>query len=146
MSPPPRKVTDEDVFAAVVRVMERVGPRELSLAAIAAEAGVSASALVQRFGSRHGLQVALAERAAESSAGMLEGLRKGRRSPLAVVRAYAECMGDLAETPAALARSLAYLQADLTDEALRAPLERQSAATRAGLAGVLREAVAAGEL
>src|SRR5690349_24688956 len=106
MSPPPRKVTDEDVFAAAVRVMERVGPRELSLAAIAAEAGVSASALVQRFGSRHGLQVALAERAAESSAGMLEGLRKGR-SPLAVVRAYAECMGDLAETPAALARSLA---------------------------------------
>jgi AcrR family transcriptional regulator len=36
----------------MVRVMLRVGPAELTLGAIAAEAGVTAGALVQRFGSK----------------------------------------------------------------------------------------------
>ena len=40
------------MFAAMGRVMRRVGPAELTLGAIAAEAGVTAGALVQRFGSK----------------------------------------------------------------------------------------------
>ena len=47
MSPRRRKAEDVDVFAAVVRVMLRVGPAELTLSAIAAEAGLTAAALVQ---------------------------------------------------------------------------------------------------
>ena len=47
-----QKVTDEDVFAAAARVMSRRGPHELTLAEIAAEAGVTAGRLVQRFGSK----------------------------------------------------------------------------------------------
>lgn len=39
------------MFAALVRVMLRCGRAELTLRAIAAEAGVTAGALVQRFGS-----------------------------------------------------------------------------------------------
>ena len=42
MSPRRRKAEDADVFAAMVRVMLRVGPAELTLGAIAAEAGVTA--------------------------------------------------------------------------------------------------------
>ena len=52
MSTRRRKAEDTDVFAAMVRVMLRVGPAELTLGAIAAEAGVTAGALVQRFGSK----------------------------------------------------------------------------------------------
>jgi hypothetical protein len=45
-----KKVPDPEVFDAMVRVMMRVGPGELTLGAIAAEAGLTAGALVQRFG------------------------------------------------------------------------------------------------
>src|SRR5262245_15782401 len=43
--PRPRKVSDDDVFAAAYRVMQRVGPADLTLDAIAREAGVTAGAL-----------------------------------------------------------------------------------------------------
>src|SRR6185436_13902369 len=55
MSPRRRKAEDADVFAALVRVMLRRGPAELTLRAIAAAAGVTAGALVQRFGSKQAL-------------------------------------------------------------------------------------------
>ncbi|MDQ3081725.1 MAG: TetR/AcrR family transcriptional regulator [Gemmatimonadota bacterium] len=67
MSPRPRKVSDEDVFAATYRAMNRFGPGELTLAQIAAEAGVTAGALSQRFGSKRQLLLSLAEGAARSA-------------------------------------------------------------------------------
>ena len=67
MSPRRRKVEDADVFAAMGRVMRRVGPAELTLGAIAAEAGVTAGALVQRFGSKRELVLAHWRQAAAGS-------------------------------------------------------------------------------
>jgi AcrR family transcriptional regulator len=134
------------VFAATYRAMTRVGPGELTLAAIAAEAGVTAGALVQRFGSKRALLLALSERAAASAGDFLRDLAAAHASPLAAVRAYAECMAHLAESPAALARSLAYLQIDLTDPEFRAHLAVQGRATRAGLEALLARAAEAGEL
>ena len=64
MSPRRRKAENADVFAAMVRVMMRVGPAELTLGAIAAEAGITAGALVQRFGSKRELMLAHARYAA----------------------------------------------------------------------------------
>ena len=52
------------MFAALVRVMLRRGPAELTLREIAAEAGVTAGALVQRFGSKRKLLLAHAKHAA----------------------------------------------------------------------------------
>jgi AcrR family transcriptional regulator len=49
------KGEDADVFAALVRVMRRRGPAELTLREIATEAGLTAGALVQRFGSKRAL-------------------------------------------------------------------------------------------
>jgi AcrR family transcriptional regulator len=142
----PQKVTDDEVYEAVARAMHRVGPQELSLAVIAAEVGVTAGALVQRFGSKRALLVRSAERAADETGAMLERLRAANPSPLAAIRAYAECMGELATSPAALARSFAYLQTDITDAALRIRLRRQALATRRVLRSWLREAVAEGTL
>ena len=80
MSPRRRKAEDDEVFAALVRVMLRCGPAELTLAAIAAEAGVTASALVQRFGSKRALLLAHARHAAASGdIGFGAPLRSARR-------------------------------------------------------------------
>ena len=146
MSPRPRKVTDEEVFAATHRATNRLAPSELTLAEIAAEAGVTAGALTQRFGSKRQLLLALAKGAAESTGDFIGQLGAAHRSPLAAVRAYAECMAGLAQSPAALARNLAYLQIDLADPDFREQLSVQARATRAGLRDLLEAAVAAGEL
>ena len=146
MSPRPRKVSDDDVFAAAHRATNRLAPNELTLAEIAKEAGVTAGALAQRFGSKRALLLALARGAAESTGDFIAQLKASHRSPLAAVRAYAECMAQLAQSPAALARNLAYLQIDLADPDFRAQLAVQARATRAGLEDLLASAVAKGEL
>ena len=146
MTPRPRKVSDDDVFAAAHRATNRLAPSELTLAEIAAEAGVTAGALAQRFGSKRELLLALARAAAASTGDFIGQLKATHRSPLAAVRAYAECMAQLAQSPAALARNLAYLQIDLADPDFRDQLAVQARATRAGLVDLLGAAVAAGEL
>lgn len=146
MSPRPRKVTDDEVFAATYRAMNRLGPGELTLAAIATEAGVTAGALSQRFGSKRELLLALSEGAALSAGDLIRELKAAHHSPLAAIRAYAECMAHLAESPAALARNLAYLQIDLADPDFRGHLATQARATRRGLQELLEAAISVSEL
>src|SRR5437588_6915640 len=134
MTPRPRKVSDEDVFTAAMRAMSRLGPGELTLAEIAREAGVTAGALVQRFGSKRALLLALSRTAAKGAGDYFRALTREQASPLAALREYAECFAHLAESPGALARSLAYLQIDLSDADFRKNLLAQSRATRAGIA------------
>jgi AcrR family transcriptional regulator len=141
-----QKVTDEEVFAAAQRAMSRRGPHELTLADIAGEAGVTPGLLVQRFGSKRDLLVASSERFAGSAGPVFAGLRAAHRSPLATLRAYAACMAELAATPEALLRNLAYLQLDLTDEVLRGHLVENARATRKEIEALLKAAAAAGEL
>src|SRR5262249_48261054 len=115
MSPRPRKVTDDQLFAATHTAMTRLGPGELTLAEIARDAGVTAAVLVQRFGSKRNLLLTLSKRVAEGAGEMIATLAKQHQSPLAALRAYVDCMAGMAASPAAFARSLAYLQIDLTD-------------------------------
>jgi AcrR family transcriptional regulator len=146
VSPRPRKASDEDIFAAAVRAMGRLAPSELTLAEIAREAGVTAGALVQRFGSKRRLQVALAEAAARSAGEMIRGLAQRHESPIDAIRDYAECMAGLASSPEALTRNLAYLTQDVSDPELRRNLLVQSRATRDALGALLDEGVGRGEL
>lgn len=146
MTPRPRKVSDDEVFAATYRAMQRLAPGELTLGEIAAEAGVTAGALSQRFGSKRELLLQLSAGAAGAAGAMIAGIASRHASPLAGLRAYAECMAGLAPSPAALARNLAYLQIDLTDPDFRAQLLVQAKATRLGIARLLADARDAGEL
>ncbi|MBA4160308.1 MAG: TetR/AcrR family transcriptional regulator [Gemmatimonadetes bacterium] len=146
MSPRPRKASDEEIFAAAQRIMSRLGPAQWTLADIAAEAGLTAGALVQRFGSKHGLMVAMTEQLADATPMMFAELRAAHPSPLATLRAYAECMAQMGEGPGGLAHHLAYLQLDLTDPELHRHVREQARATRAEIRELLDEAAAAGEL
>ena len=144
--PRPRKVSDDEVYAAALRVMSRVGPGQLTLAEIAEEAGVTAGALVQRFGSKRDLLVRMAGLLGAGMSDFFAQLRQQHDSPLAVVRAYAECMAEMARTPGALLRNFAYLQVDLTDPDLRRQLVAQSREVHKELAASLRQAIAQREL
>src|SRR3954470_14563415 len=125
MSPRRRKAEDADVFAAMVRLMLRVGLAELTLGAIAAEAGLTAGALVQRFGSKRQLLHAHARYAAATSDIGLDAFRPARTSsPLGTLRGITAVCAAMAATPRAAVRNLAYLQNDLADPVLRKHLLR----------------------
>jgi AcrR family transcriptional regulator len=146
MSPRTSKVSDDDVFAAAQRAMTRHGPTELTLAHIAAEAGVTAGRLVQRFGSKRGLLLALSNRFGGGAGAIFRALRAAHPSPLQALREYGACMAGLAGTPEALARNLAYLQLDLTDPDFRANLLANARDSRRELEALVRDAVKAREL
>lgn len=146
MSPRRRKAEDVDVFAALVRVMHRRGPAELTLREIAAEAGVTAGALVQRFGSKRAMLLAHARYAAATGDVGVSVPRPRNSSPLTALRSVTAEYAQLAKTPRAALRNLAYLLNDLTDPALRRHLLRLSRAARAWYEQRLGEAAAAGEL
>jgi AcrR family transcriptional regulator len=142
----PRKVSDDEVYAATMRVMSRVGPTELTLQEIAREAGVTPGALVQRFGSRRELLVGMASALSSGMGDLFAKLRAKHDSPLDVIRSYAACMAAMARTPADLSRNFEYLQVDMTDPDLRQRLVDQSKGVRRELAALLRDAMASGEL
>lgn len=142
----PRKVSDDEVYAAAMRVMSRVGPTELTLQEIAREAGVTPGALVQRFGSRRALLVSMASALSAGMEDLFSQLRARHDSSLDVIRAYAACMAAMARTPADLSRNFEYLQVDMTDPDLRQRLVDQSKGVRRELAALLREAISSGEL
>ncbi|HEX6135595.1 MAG TPA: hypothetical protein VFZ24_16605 [Longimicrobiales bacterium] len=139
-------MTDDEVFVAVHDLMTRLGPLQWTLADVAREVGITASALVQRFGSKRDLQVALMERWAESAPSLFADLRARAVSPLATLYAYAGCVAQLGESASGLAHHLAYLQIDLSDPAMHSRLRRQSRDTRESIRSLLDEAFAAGEL
>jgi AcrR family transcriptional regulator len=131
---------------ATLRAMARLGPGDLTLAEIAGEAGLTAGALVQRFGSKRELLLALAGQHAGSSEDFLRGLHAKLGSGVAALREYAACMSHLAASPAALARNLAYLQIDLTDPDFRKHLAVQARGTRAGIEWLIERAIDEGQL
>ena len=142
----PRKVSDDQVFMGAYKAMQRLGPNELTLSDIAAEAGVTAGALVQRFGSKRELLLKIAEQFSGGTGEMFAQLRTAHRSPLAAIRAYADCMAGMATTPETLIRNLSYLQIDLTDPEFRKHFAQSARATRAELQMLVRDAIKAGEL
>src|SRR4051795_7087068 len=100
MSPRRRKAEDAEVFASLVRVMHRRGPAELTLRAIAAEAGVTAGALVQRFGSKLALLHAHARHAAATGdIGLATPAEAATASPLQAIRAATLVHAGLAASP-----------------------------------------------
>src|SRR5215470_3962075 len=146
MSPRRRKAENADVFAALVRVMLRRGPADLTLREIAAEAGVTAGALVQRFGSKRALLLVHARYAAASGDVGVPVARPRSASPLAALRSVTAVHAQLAASPRAALRNLAYLHNDLADPVLRRHLLRSSRAARGHYEKLVGDAVAAGEL
>lgn len=146
MSARPRKVSDEEVFGAVLRVMNRLAPAQVTLSEIAREAGVTSSALVQRYGSRRGLLLEVIGRAAEGSGEFFARLRESHASPLGALQAYGECLAQMAESPETLAHHLGYLQLDFTDPDFRRHAQDQSRVADEAIRELLEEALAVGEL
>ena len=111
----PRTIDDEAVLAAAADVVNRIGPGKLTLQRVAEEVGLSAPTLVQRFGSKRGLLLAMGAHAASSWATVFDDARARTDSPLdAIVTALVELTAHVG-SPEAMANNVAFLQMDLSD-------------------------------
>ena len=146
MSPRPRTVADEKIIEAAAKVIGRVGPGNLTLADVGKEAGLSAATLVQRFGSKRGLLLAMATSAAESMDACFEMVRAAHPSPLSALVAAATDITRYFDTPEEVSNHLSFLQMDLSDPDFHRLMVISSRKTLEGYRRLLREAVAAGEL
>jgi len=146
MSPRPRETSDEQIVAAAARAMQRYGPRQLTLAHVAKEVGVVPATLIQRFGTKRGLLLAVCRTAPASVPAQFAAARAKYKSALkTVVELYVACSA-FASTPESVANGLAYLQNDLTDPEFRAVTLAQFKVLQAQTRKLLDEAVAAREL
>lgn len=142
--PRPRTVSDEAVLDAVLALAHRVGPARVTFAAAAAETGLSAATLVQRFGTKRGLLLAADRRGIDLWVAAQD--RATAASPLArVVEGLVLATGSVA-TPEQMANSVAMLQLDLAEPDFHAETLRGARAVRARIARELTAAQAAGEL
>lgn len=126
--------------------MQRHGPGQLTLAHVAKEAGVVPATLIQRFGTKRSLLLAVSRTAPRSVSQQFAATRAKYKSALkALVELYAACSA-FASTPESIANGLAYLQNDLSDPEFRAVTLGQFKVLQAETRKLLEEAVAAREL
>jgi AcrR family transcriptional regulator len=146
MSPRPRTKDDAAILDAAGRIISRLGPGKFTLADVAREVGLSAATLVQRFGSKRGLLLALAAAARDSVEACFAAVRSANPSPLKALVAAATEMTKYVQSPEEMANHLAFLQTDLSDPDFYSVMLENSIRIEAGYRRLLDEAVAAGEL
>lgn len=139
-------MSDEEILAATARTIFRIGPTRLTLSAVAADAGLSPSSLVQRFGSKRGLMLAFSRSAAHGLAERFTADRAAHASPLAALRASLIEMTAGITTAPTLANHLAFLALELGDPELRRETRKHATSMLAQIRVLLAEAIEAGEL
>jgi AcrR family transcriptional regulator len=141
----PRKITDERLLTAAETAITRLGPA-FTLADVAREAQVAAGTLVQRFGSKHGMLVAMTKAAIASMQRDLRAAVADVDDPVAaVLQALVGWYAPL-DDPHSAANNLAQLASDLADDQLRELMAEFYAVMEAELQPLLARAVAAGDL
>lgn len=146
MSPRPRTVSDEEILAATARMIGRSGPARLTLADVGDEVGLSPATLLQRFGSKRGLLIALVKQSVDSVDRRFDDMRAASRSALDAVVAAASDLATHMRTPEELANHLAFFQIDLSDAEFHRLALEHSRRVRARYRALLDEAMKAGEL
>lgn len=142
----PRKHSDDDLVAAAARAIARRGPHELTLAHVAEEAGVAPATLVQRFGSKRDLLLAVAASGSGLVARAFAEARVRHRSPLRALEAALVGLASGVSDPDEVANHLAFLALDLADPEFRAHTAAHSDAMRIEIEASVARAIAEGEL
>lgn len=132
--PRSRTVTDGEILDGVARALGRVGPAKLTLSTVGQEVGLSPATLLQRFGSKRGLLLALVQANIQRDRARFLAIRKETPSPLHVLQRL------LIEGAASV------LLLDLSDPVIRRSAIAHSTLYQQELARLLDQAVQAGEI
>ncbi|MFF2789058.1 TetR/AcrR family transcriptional regulator [Streptomyces sp. NPDC058049] len=134
------------ILHAATEVMGRLGPSGLTLAAVAREVGLVPGTLVQRFGSKRGLILALADRSVRDTDALPDRIRGEQESALGALAALLAEWSAPMVSPETFANHLAFLCMDLTDPELHERALAVHEAQRRAVGTLLAQAVSTGEL
>lgn len=141
----PRTITDERILTATGTVIARFGPA-FTLADVATEARIAAGTLVHRFGSKHGLLVAMIRGAIASMQRAMRATVDAADDPVAALMQALIAWYAPLDDPTTAANNLMRLAFDLADDEWRELMAEFYAVMEAELWPLLRRAVAAGDL
>ncbi|MBM7790401.1 TetR/AcrR family transcriptional regulator [Tenggerimyces flavus] len=143
----PRLVSDAEVLAAVARTVGRIGPVRLTLAEVAKEAGLSAAALVQRYGGKRELLIAFiaGDDRYSFTARMRLAYERSDDPVEGLIDAVVSVAGEEL-TPDEFANHLAFLHFELADPEFRRLLAGHDRAVRDELEQYVHDAVVKGRL
>ena len=142
----PRTISDEAILEALGRAVSRVGPARLTLADVAAEAGIAAPTIAQRFGSKRNLLLAFSAQAPGRLEASFAAARSAHASPLAALLSDPLGAARAMDSPAALAHHLAFLQLELADPEFHRHVLEHARVARQQIRLLLDAAVEHGEL
>jgi AcrR family transcriptional regulator len=142
----PRTASDEQILDAAERAIARYGPAQLTLSHITAEVGLAPATLVQRFGSKRGLLLAVKSRAPQTITAAFTATSSAAGSPMDRLHLAMATLVRSIDSPVTLANTLAFMQLDLVDPEFTAIATEQSREMRAQIRVLLAEGTAAGEL
>ncbi|GAA2806732.1 TetR/AcrR family transcriptional regulator [Crossiella cryophila] len=131
------------MLTAAAVVLGRSGPA-FTIAEVASQAGVATGTVMQRFGSKHGLLLALSRAHLAEQLLAMRTAAASAAGPLAGVRAAAAVGYELLDNAGQAANNLAQLGVDLADPELREELARGNAAVNEELRVLLSAAALPG--
>lgn len=143
--PRPRTVDDEQILRAAAAAVGELGPGKMTLADVGGRVGLSPATLLQRFGSKRGLLLALAASGGETMPARIRAALSSEHVLDTLVGVLAEFTTAI-ERPAQFANHLSFLLMDLSDPDFQALSRRHVEAVQTALADVLQAAVDRGEL
>jgi AcrR family transcriptional regulator len=140
-----KSVSDDDVVVGAARVIGRVGPARLTLAEVGQEVGLSAATLVQRYGSKRAVLLAVARHGTEALPGRILAAREAKAPVAALIDAFTALAARIRDRTE-FANHLAFLLLDLSDPAFQELSEAYTAAVEGAIGEVVAAGQAAGEL
>jgi len=140
-----KSVSDEAILADVLKLVQRIGPERFTLAAAGAAVGLSASTLVQRFGSKRALLLAADRWAVERWVGGMDEVAAGGPALDRMIAGLVHAV-DSGTTAEEMANSVSLLQIALADNEFHASTRDGAVRLRAKIVERLREAAVNDEL
>jgi AcrR family transcriptional regulator len=144
--PRPRTVSDGEILAAAAVVIGEIGPDRLTLGDVGRRVGLAPATLLQRFGSRRELLLALAGHDVDAVPARLRTAASAPGSLLDALVAALVATASQIDSPARFANHLAFLLKDLADPDFQAITHRYGAGVTAAIRDVLAAAADRGEL
>src|SRR5690349_4749622 len=141
MSPRTRTIPDAEVLAATHRVICKVGVAALTLSQVGEEAGLAPATLLQRFGSKRGLLLALRAASVGTVEAEFAEIRADFDSPVAALIASASAVAQAAGSVNEAANHLTFLQADGQDPDFHRHALETARRTRECYRKLIREAI-----
>lgn len=146
MSPRPRRLPDSAILSAAAKVVSKTGPERFTLADVGQEVGLSAATLVQRFGSKRLLMLAMLEQMTNLVSGRFTAKAAGGETPLESLYAAALDRADPAHGPDNVGNGIAFLLLEISDPDFHAIAVSSAKQAVAAYKKLLDNAIEVGEL